>query len=154
MHLEKLMWEKEEWVVSPMKRVEVQLVFFQQLVCFHDWFFPLAVWKHSTEQWTHYGNRQKSWAVRTKLIFFHTTWTVCDILLVLQWNHVIERGDQKESLLPLSWDRCIWSWKLPGPLSFGFPLFCSFFHFQPMYLLLVSSKAGFQWTTIFSTLQT
>lgn len=49
MHLAKLIQEKEEWLVSPVKRVEVLLVLLQQLAYFHNWFFPLVMWKPRAE---------------------------------------------------------------------------------------------------------
>lgn len=74
MHLEKLIREKEEWIVSPVKRLEVLSGLFQQLGWFHDWFFPLPVWKPRAEQQAYSTSQTKSWAVSSKQVFCHTTW--------------------------------------------------------------------------------
>lgn len=132
LHLTKLIQGKEEWIVSLVKRVEVLLVLFQQLACFHSWFFPLVVWKPTAEQWAHSTAQTEKWPVRANQIFLYTTWT--DIFLTACCS-VIERVFCLHQKLV--------SWNLGSYL----PAVSFSSHFSSHIFLFASGKALSQWTT-------
>lgn len=139
MHLAKLIQVKEEWIVSPVKRVEVLLVLFQQLAYFHNWFFPLVVWKPRAELWAYSTAQTKKQSVSANQIFPFTTWT--DIFLTAC-------GSGIESLPPVPKTWFMKPWKLP---TWSVLQFSTFQQFQFSSHMFASGKTLSQWTTALFT---